>query len=232
MAAKKTIPKSKKTVSKSKTARSSVVTPLSLKEAKPSSNFTAKYLTKNTIIALFLAILAGLLFLKGFIVAAIVDGMIISRYSVISELEKQGGKSALEGLITKNIIEKEARGKNVVVTQADVDAEISDIKTYIEGQGMTLDQALEMQGQTMADLEHNIRIQIMVNKIFDSEISVSDEDVQKYYDSNKDAYEGSSFDQVKDQIRDQLKQQQVTQKYQEWITDKRASAKIKYFVNY
>src|SRR3989344_2438282 len=68
----------------------------------------ASLLKNRKAVFLVVIIIAGALALififKGFFIASIVNGEPISRLSVIKELEKQGGKSVLESLVTKKII--------------------------------------------------------------------------------------------------------------------------------
>ena len=83
-------------------------------------------------------IVVALFFAKGIFVAATVNGSPISRLSVIKELEKQGGKQALEAIIDKKLIETELNKQKVTVTKEEVDAEIEKIKTQVTAQGERL----------------------------------------------------------------------------------------------
>src|SRR3989344_2094033 len=74
-------------------------------------------------------IVAALFIAKGIFVAATVNGSPISRLSVIQELEKQGGKQALEAIIDKKLIETELDKQKIVATKEQIEAEID---TYIK----------------------------------------------------------------------------------------------------
>jgi len=54
--------------------------------------------------------------LKGLFIAALVNGQPISRFTVISELEKQSGKQALTSLVNQTLIFQEAKKKNITVS--------------------------------------------------------------------------------------------------------------------
>src|SRR3990167_10320737 len=95
-----------------------------------------------------LLVFVALFFAKGFFVAATVNGSPVSRLSVIKELEKQGGKQALEAIINKKLIETELNKQKVTVTKEEVDAEIDKIKSQVISQGGTLEMALAQQGMT------------------------------------------------------------------------------------
>ena len=87
---------------------------VSLKFKKP------KPLVIATGVAVVLIIVA-LFFAKGFFVAATVNGSPVSRWSVIKQLEKEGGKQALESIIDKKLIEAELTKQKITVTQEEVD---------------------------------------------------------------------------------------------------------------
>jgi hypothetical protein len=58
------------------------------------------------------------------------------------------------------------------------------------------------------------------------EVSVSDEEVNAYWEENEELYEGQKLDDVKEDIREQLKQQVLIGKIQELITRLQSEAKI------
>lgn len=180
-----------------------------------------------------LALVLGLLYLgRGLFVAALVDGMPISRLSVVKELEKQGGKEVLDGLVTKRLIVNEANKKGIAVSDDEINGEVERIKKLAEAQGLTLENALSYQGQTLDQLKENIRLQKNVEKILADKITVTDDEVAKYFDENKDAYTGKKLEEVKDDIIAQLKNQKLSTEYQTWITDLKANSRVQYVVNY
>ena len=69
---------------------------------------------------------------KGLLIAAMVDGSFISRFSVIEELEKKSGKATLDALIIQKLIETEAQKKGVTVSDNDVNAEIKKIEDQVK----------------------------------------------------------------------------------------------------
>ena len=66
------------------------------------------------IVVAVILILVALFFAKGIFVVATVNGSPISRLSLIQELEKQGGKQALEAIIDKKLIETELKKQNAI----------------------------------------------------------------------------------------------------------------------
>jgi foldase protein PrsA len=169
---------------------------------------------------------------RGYFVAATVNGSPISRLSVIQELEKQGGKTALDSLITQKLIENEANKQNIVVSEEELNAEMQKIEAQVTAQGGTLEQALAQQGMTVESLRNQVRIQQQMQKLLGDKVTVTDEEVQKYITDSKATIPAGEEESAKEQIRDQIRDQKLNQEAQVFITNLRNDAKIKYYVNY
>jgi hypothetical protein len=172
-------------------------------------------------------------FARPLIFAASVNGKLITRYKLISELEKQGGGEILDGLITRALIFQEAGKKGIGVNQEELDLEVSRIEAAVSAQGSTLDEALALQGQTRVDLIEQIKLQKTVEKILADKLVVTEEEAQKYYEDNLDFYgQDSKYADVAESVKNQLTQEKLSTAYQSWITEVKAAAKINYFVDF
>lgn len=214
--------------SEAKKKKPSIETP-KLDESAP-----AKVNLKNAILFFSIIILGALAFrYKDIFIAATVNGQPIFRFEVISELEKQGGKQVLDSIITKKLIEKEAKDKAIVVTSEEISAEIDKIKNSIIEQGSTLEKELANQNMTIAALEKEISMQKRIEKILLQNISVTDDEVNKYIETNKTGIpESTDMEVYKKQVREQLQRQKISSEYQTWIEKLRETAKINTFVRY
>lgn len=180
-----------------------------------------------------LAILVGVWFGKGLVIAAVVNGTPITRIAVIQELEKQSGRTALESIIKKKLIDDEARNKNISVSTEDIDKEIKQIEAQVTLQGGTLDAVLQQQGMTEKQLREQIEVQKKIEKLLGDKVSVSDAEVEAYIAENKiELPKDKQPEDAKASLKEQLKQQKFQQEAQKWVSDLTASAKIKYYVNY
>lgn len=178
-------------------------------------------------------ILVGLFFVKGLFVAAVVNGSPISRLSIIRELERQGGKQALESVINKKLIEHELNKQKISANKEEIDGEIKKIETQIAGQGSTLASALATQGMTEEKLREQITIQKRIEKLLADKTAVSETEVDTYIKERKltppKDVKPADFRQ---QITDQLKQQKFQQEAQKWVSGLTAGAKIRYYIKY
>ena len=184
-------------------------------------------------IVLIVVIFSAILYLiKGFIIAAVINGQPISRLSVVRDLEKRGGAQSLDTLISQALILQEAKKQNVVVTDEEINRNIAEIETNLEGQG-GLDQILISEGMTRNDLIKQIRLQKLAEKMVSGQISVSDDEVNQYIEANKEYLpKDQSSEEINNTVRKQLEQQKLSEAIQTWLTDLRNKANIKYFVKY
>jgi len=184
------------------------------------------------IVAIAAILVASYVFKNNFIVAATVDGRMISRYSLIKELEKQNGKTVLDKMISENIIRNEASKKGIQITDAEVEQEIKVVENGILAQGSTLDVALLQQGMSIDDLKERIRTQKMVEKLLADKIEVSGAEVNSYIATNKISLPKGKETEAKTQIADQLRDQKLNDEAQKWISELKSKAKINYYGKY
>ena len=187
-----------------------------------------------TIIAIALIIIGALLYyFRGLAVAAVVDGKLISRFSIVRDLEKQAGKPTLDAMVTKILISNEADRQHIVIAKSDVDAEIKKIETGLSSQGQKLDDVLSQQAMTRQDLLDRIDTQKKVEKMLDKDTQVTDKEITDYLDKNKDLFpKDTTADQIKEQALQQLKRQKLSDRYATWLDELHKKAQILYFVNY
>lgn len=189
--------------------------------------------TKKILIIFFtLTFLAAFLFnIKHYFIAAVVSGRPITRHALDKELEKQMGRQVLEGLISQTLVRQEAKKQNVKISNKDLEEKIEEIERQLEAQGQELDSLLATQGQTREDLEEQIELQLMVEKILGKDINVTDEELKDYFEESKELLpEGTTLEDKKEELKEELKQRKIGEKLQPWLTELQEKAKIYYFL--
>jgi parvulin-like peptidyl-prolyl isomerase len=220
---KKTIKKVIPAAEKAPVLQEEEITPVQNKMKQP------KVLIGLTVVLL---LVLGFMF-KGLFVAAMVNGEPISRLSVISELEKQGGKQTLTSLINQALILQEAKKKNIQISKSDIDASLKQIEDSLKGQGQDLDTALSAQGMTRQDLEGQLKLRLLVEKILADKTKVSDKEIADYIEKNKDTFPTTmKEEEIRKSVAEQLKQQKLASESQTWLQELNKNAKIDHFVNY
>lgn len=239
MATKKTTKKPTKTVAKKASSRkasesvvfdSEVMTLASAKETKTTNVITADapkfYTQRRFLIPVLGVVIIGLVgfYSYKFLVVASVDGSPIWRTEYYKQLDAKYGTNQKEQMITEFLINSEASKRHVSVTDAEVNTEI---KKYQDQQGGAdkFQQALTDQGYSLDDVKKGVRLRLLVNKMFASSGSVSDDEVTKYMADNKDQFTTSS-DTVKVRVKQQLSDQKIGAAFNQWLAQATQSNRV------
>lgn len=119
--------------------------------------------------------------------AAKVNGEKITKEDLYNTLYKQGGEAALESMITEKLIAQEVKKQKVSATDAEIDAELAEIKAQFPGDGQ-FDAALQQNNLTIDTLKQQIRTNQEISKIFEAKMDLSDAKLQEYFDKNKEGF--------------------------------------------
>jgi len=173
---------------------------------------------------------------KKYLFVASVNGQLVSRLSVIKDLEKQGGKKVLDTIVLKTLINQEAKNRKMSVSDKELEAELTKIEVNVTSQGTTLEALLLQQGMTKDDLRGEIKLQLLVTKMVENNISITDKEAEDYIASQKSQLSLDSTqpapELTKDQAKTAIKQQKLQAKIQTFVADLKAKAKINYFIKY
>jgi len=207
------------------------------KRVLPKFKFEFKLSKRNKkFLILLLAILAllGLFYnFKNLFLASLVDSQPITRWALDRELEKQFGQQVLENLVSKALIEQEAKKQKIETTAAEIEKELEGIKEDLKNQNLDLEKFLELQKISQKDLEAQIKIQLLIEKMIGKDIKITDKEAEDYFEQNKSFFpEKAKFEEVKDDVIKSLKQQKMSQKFQSWLEGLRQKAKIYYFLKF
>lgn len=204
-----------------------------IKETKEPS---VSYLLKGKklllpILGVVILILALGFIFKSLFVAAVINNHPITRYELDKELERQGGQQVLDSKVTEILILQEAKKQKIEISQADVDAKVKSLEDQITAQGQNLDTLLQQQKQTRADLNQQVKIQLIIEKMIGSSLQATDEEAKVFFDANKSYYpQGTTFESQKESIKSQLVQQKMSEKFQTLIADLKQKSKSYYFL--
>ena len=198
---------------------------------KPKNKKLQNFIDKELKFLLALILILGLLnTYKGSFISATVNGKIISRYSLIKELERQGKDLAVDSLISQELILQEAKRKKINITQKDLDKTVENVKKSLEGSQQTLDGFLASQNLTYKDFLKQVRMQLIIEKLVSKDIKISAEKIDKYLEDNREFFPTNlSEKEMRESATSQLKQVELNAKVQELLTNLRNKANIKYF---
>lgn len=191
------------------------------------SQLTSAYPTKrwSTLVVVIAVALLAYLGAKGYIVAAVVNGSPVFRWDVSRQLDARFGAQIIENMISEKLIASAAMKNKVVITAADVDAKTNEIVKSL-GANVKLEDLLKYQGMTKEDFQHQIRLQLTVEKILGKDVSVSEMEVTDFITKNKETMTATDEAALKAEAKTALIAQKINEKIQPWFAQLKKDAKI------
>lgn len=220
-------------VNKDSSESSEIITPTTNETVVNSKkSFNTKFL-RQVLLVLIIGSLAFFLArrYRGLIIAATVNSTPISRIELNQKLNERYGKSVLDEMVNTALIKDLARQNDITVTEEDVKSERQKIVDNLGGEE-ALNTTLEQYGMTSTEFEERLKSVSLERKLSDKlfPVEISDADAQKFYEDNKDAMGGKSFEELKADIVDNLKQQKQQQQFSDWFKQEKDKAKIQTFI--
>lgn len=187
-------------------------------------------LTKRTIWPIIVLLVAlAFWFLRDQVIVAMVNGKPITRFQVISELEKQGASQILDSLVTMELVNQAINKADVGVDNQEITDQMTEIEASLAAQDQNLDDILAMQNLTREDIEKDIKLNLQVDKILADKIQVTEEEVMEYFETNKEFLgEDANYGEMKEDIEAQVIQEKRSAAQQEWLETLRSEANIRY----
>lgn len=166
---------------------------------------------------------------RGKFLAGIVNGQPIFKFQLTKRLYSQYGRQVLEDLIVEKLILQEAKKKGISISKEELSQSIEKIKDQL-GPQADLDSVLALQGIKKSDFESQLKVQILVKKLLEKEISISDEEVAKFIKENRKLMEATTEAELAQEAKERLTNQSVTERLNPWIDELIKKAKILSFV--
>jgi len=187
----------------------------------------SKKLKLHLIGLLALIALISVCFYK-FGIVANVNGKPIYRWSYIQNLQKSD-TAIINQMIQEALIEGEAKNKGLVINQDEINKSITTIEDQVKQQGTTLDEALKSQGMTKEQLQSQIRIQLIAEKLASPSAEPTKEEIDKFLKDNK-AYlpTDKTAAELQEIAKTQIKSQAQSEAIDAWFSSLKAAAKIIY----
>src|SRR5699024_4553159 len=111
----------------------------------------------------------------------------ITKDELYDLLVEQNGAQVLEGLIAEKIVDAEAKKEDIEVTDEEIEEEIEKIKEESGGEA-GFEQLLQYYGYDQEEFEENIATNIKIKKLVGDDISVSEEEMEAYFEQNKEQF--------------------------------------------
>jgi parvulin-like peptidyl-prolyl isomerase len=109
--------------------------------------------------------------------------------------------TVVKGLVEQKEWELEGEAMGVQVTDQEIETELNKLKQqYFKGDEQKYSAELAKQGLTDEDVRNELRTRILTNKIYEAvtkKVTVSDADIQAYYDKNSTQYQQPASREVR-----------------------------------
>ena len=166
---------------------------------------------------------------KQVFVAAMINNQPILRSTLNNKLQTRYGDQTLDSLIGETLIVQEARKKNINVSEKEVSDRIDQMKKTLP-EGMSFEQALEMQGMNESDFRQQLYTSILVDKLLSGQASVSAAEIATYIEQNKETMTATDEAALQAEAQESLKQQKTQEIFQTWYENLRKNANIQKFL--
>lgn len=246
------VKKTNQKVIKKETAKKSTVKPLVKSPVRPAvkkptvvakakmpslnssmlSKFDAKKVEPKKLIKplIFLLILAFVYLIKDEVIVASVNGIPVTRWSLVRNLEKQSASTVLENMTLQILVEQELKKAGIKVSDEEMDAELAKIEEQLAAQGQNLEDLLQAQGLTRASVKEQLALSKGMEMLLADKLNVTDEEAAAYFEENKEMIGTDiKYEDIKSDIIAQLRQQKLATEQQKWFAEIKKSAKINYF---
>ncbi len=117
---------------------------------------------------------------------AIVDGTPITRDQLYDRMFEEIGNNTLETMVVELLVSQEAERHDVAVTEEDISRALGRFISYF-GSEQAFFQALSSYGITLEQLEQDMRMQVLSEKILVSagRIEVSEDELEEFFETNR-----------------------------------------------
>ena len=167
---------------------------------------------------------------------AVVNGVRVSESKWHKQMENTYGEATAEQLIEEEIIRQEAEKADVTVTEEEVDTRVQEIVDSIGGDD-AFQTALEANNLTLAELQDQIELDILMQKLLEPSLEYSEDEVKAFFEQYSDVIfpeetaaleegEKLNYDDYKTETEEVYTQQQVQTESTSWLTEKKTEYRI------
>lgn len=166
---------------------------------------------------------------------ATVNDAVITQGELQDALMKQYGADVLELLMTNEIIKQEAKAQKIEVTDEELDAEYKVYADYY-GSEEALLESMAIYNMTKDDILNDIKLYLLTVQLLKQEITLTDEEIQAYYEENKTSFttddgEQLAFEDVKEDVEAALLEERIDAEYDVWLDEKFEQYDVKTYLN-
>jgi parvulin-like peptidyl-prolyl isomerase len=160
---------------------------------------------------------------------AVVNGERISRNDFYEKLEQRYGTSIASQMIDESLIFQEGEEEGITITEEEIQEQVDELETQYGGEDI-LNEELKSLGITREQLDIQIETTLLVEKLLESEIEITDEEAAEFFEEYKDSLfpddENITFEEGREVVDENIREQKIAEEVQPWLTQLRSDASI------
>lgn len=160
-------------------------------------------------------------FNKGLFLAGTINGRLVTSLEFYSKLSKTSGEEVFDSIVRDALINQEASKKGVSATTEEIDNKIKELEEQLGGKE-ALELALNQNNTNIEEVRKQLTTQILVEKLLEDEITVSDKEVSDYIKQNKEF----DPDISKEKAKEAIKSSKINEKFTSWFEEIKSNANI------
>ena len=153
------------------------------------------------------------------------NGQPIFAWDYVAKLHQLAGEQILNQLISERVILQEATKNSVSVSPEEFDTEVKKVEDQLTQSG-GLDTFLISQSMSRKEFDSQMRLSLLVKKLVETEVSVSDDEINKEYTENATDYTDMDENQAKQKIQLNLREQKIQEEITPWLEGLKTNANI------
>lgn len=156
---------------------------------------------------------------------ATVDGNKITKQHLYDALVKENGPATVDALIADKIVELESKKANIKVTDEEIQKELEKFSAQYGGEDVLKEQ-LKASGSSIDAIKEDIVKYLETRKLIEPTIKITDEEINAYFEQNKDTFATGNLKDNKAAIKETLLTEKLQTEYITWLEKKKAEYKV------
>jgi hypothetical protein len=122
------------------------------------------------------------------------------------------------------MVKAELKKAGIVVSEEDVNAEITKIEKQLAGQN--LEELLKQQGRSLSDFRNDVYLRVGMQKLLSSGVMVTDAEISDYITAAATSLEGKTDDEKKAIARETITEQKLGDEINKWYSELQSKVKV------
>lgn len=184
---------------------------------------------RNLIIVLVIVtVVALLVYKRSLFIAAMVNNQPITNIELQQRLNQQYRTQLLNQMVNEKILEQEAAKKGIFITPKQLSDKVAETENQYGG-AESFNMLLSQQGLSRDEFTKQIKYQLLVEELYKSDITPTDQDINQYMDANKNDPQATDEAKFKETAQKAIKQQKLGQIFNQKFQELKQAAKVQIF---